>query len=128
MQRRDGRDEADGDAIFAASSVGIAQADERGVLVRVNPAFCRMLGYPADRLLGRSFLEFTHPDDREGNWREHFTLTGAGAGGYELDKRFVRADGTLLWVHVTVDLVPPGSSHGARSMAVVHDISGRKEI
>ena len=48
---------------FDSAPVGIAHVDPKGVLIDVNPAFCKMLGYPREELCGRSFQQFTHPED-----------------------------------------------------------------
>src|SRR3712207_5509319 len=48
---------------FERSYVGIAHEDEEGRWIRVNPRFAEILGCPREALIGRTFHEFTHPDD-----------------------------------------------------------------
>ncbi len=49
---------------FDQAAGGLAVIDLEGACKRVNPAFCRMIGYEAEEIIGKSILEFTHPDDR----------------------------------------------------------------
>src|SRR5579859_3134557 len=48
---------------FDHSPIGMSVADLDGRWLRINPAYCRMLGYAAEELLGATFRDFTHPDD-----------------------------------------------------------------
>ena len=51
--------------IFEKAAMGIGLTDLEGRILSVNPTFLRMLGYAGEELTGKSFLEFTHPDDIE---------------------------------------------------------------
>jgi diguanylate cyclase (GGDEF)-like protein/PAS domain S-box-containing protein len=89
---------------FQHAPIGIAMAGQDGRFFRVNPAFCQMLGYSNDELLGRSFKDLTHPDDLEHNLDLHDRTYRSGLGSYVLDKRYRRKAGDWIWcrVHVTV--------------------------
>jgi PAS domain S-box-containing protein len=62
--------------------------------VRVNASACRLLGYSADELTGRDFLEFVHPDDRMRTKQEVERMNKDPAIGYR--NRYVRGNGTIL--------------------------------
>src|SRR5262249_11824519 len=67
-----------------------------------NPAFARSVGYTCGELTsGMTFLDLTHPEDRERNFRVHSSMTNAATGHYRIDKRYVRKDGVIVWGRVT---------------------------
>jgi PAS domain S-box-containing protein len=91
------RAERDVNQIFDLSLDLLAVAGLDGHLRRVNPAFERTLGYSSEQLLARPFLEFVHPDDREGT-RAAMDRLAAGQTVVDFENRYVRADGTVCWL------------------------------
>ena len=85
--------------IFDASPVGMALADEHGLFVEVNPAWCRLLGRTPEELIGHSSSEFTHRDDL-GQHRSMERLMGDAAdegGVVRVEKRWILPGGELRW-------------------------------
>lgn len=115
---------ADGDGIFQHAPVGIQEIDSDGRLLRVNPTFCRMTGYTAQELVGRSLADVadraTAPDCIE----RLQDLLQRGTDVVRFDLGFVRRDGSLLQGRVTVSVVPGGSGDAASLLALVEDASG----
>ena len=63
----------------------------------VNPALCQMLGYSLDELIGASFLDFVHPDDRA-VCLQHGTAMAAGQlARLQLEERFLQKSGEPIW-------------------------------
>jgi diguanylate cyclase (GGDEF)-like protein/PAS domain S-box-containing protein len=95
-------------SVFAQAPVGIALVSidpaTPGRLLQVNAAICRMTRFEEHELLGRTFQDITHPDDRDRNAELFAEVLRGERASYELEKRFVRADGTIMWalVHGTV--------------------------
>ena len=113
-------------AIFQLAGVGKAQSDPRtGRLVRVNPKFCEITGYAAEELLGMTFLELTHPDDRESDF-ERFRRMVRGEGDYSVEKRYVRKDGLVAWVSVNATVVRDEGGRPVRTASTIQDITERK--
>jgi len=114
-------------AMFELAAVGMAQADPRtGCLLRVNEKFCAITGYSAGELLGRTFSEITHPEDRERDWE---AFQGAACGetpDYRSEKRYVRKDGTAVWVNVNAAMLRDAASRPVRTVAAIEDITERK--
>jgi PAS domain S-box-containing protein len=84
--------------------VGISLIDATTGHIRfANKQYCRILGYSEQELTrgSVSFLELTHPDDRERSDAEHRRLLSGEIPQYRLDKRCLRGDGNWVWVHVT---------------------------
>lgn len=77
-----------------------------GLITAVNDAYCALLRRPRSSLIGRSPIDFTHPDDVA--ITEQRILAGAGdthTGG-QFEKRYLRGDGTVVWVRVTAIWLP----------------------
>jgi PAS domain S-box-containing protein len=120
--------EAEYRAIFELAGVGNAQSDpETGRLVRVNPKFCEITGYSAEELLGMTFLEITHPDDRTKDV-ERFRRMIRGEDDYSVEKRYVRKDGRVAWVSVNATVVRDEGGRPVRTAATIQDITERKRV
>lgn len=114
-------------ATFEHAAVGAAQVGIDGRWLRVNRRLCEIVGYSEDELRARTFQEITHPDDLE----EDLELTRKMLAGelqtYTLEKRYIRKDGSGVWVNLTVSLVRDASGEPGYFIAVVEDISERKK-
>jgi diguanylate cyclase (GGDEF)-like protein/PAS domain S-box-containing protein len=114
--------------MFAASPVAVALADEHGLLLLANDAYCELVGRPRQWLLGRSSREFTHPDDLAGHAAMEHLMGGAAAQltALRVEKRYVRPDGEIRWAWVSVAWVP-GPEGRKWTMAIVQDTTDRRE-
>jgi PAS domain S-box-containing protein len=117
------------EAVVAHASVGIAQVDLDGRFVLANDLQCRILGRTREELLagGPRMLDITHPDDRPGNQEllRRMFLTGEP---FAIDKRYLRPDGSAVWVSNHVSLSRDAEGRPRYVTALVQDITGRKEI
>ncbi|MCB9478634.1 MAG: PAS domain-containing protein [Deltaproteobacteria bacterium] len=77
----------------------ICVLDRQGCFVRVNPAFTRILGYDPDELLGRSAVEFVHPDDWVLTRRTISENQAAQVPTFEFENRFLHKNGPHRWMH-----------------------------
>jgi diguanylate cyclase (GGDEF)-like protein/PAS domain S-box-containing protein len=113
-------------SVFENAAVGMTLTDAEGRLVRCNPALARMLGCTVDELAGRSFAEFTHAADLEPNRRLYADLVAGRIAHFQLEKRYLRKDGSVIWVDLTVSMPPlePGREH--LSIGMMEDITARK--
>jgi len=113
-------------SIFENFPVGIAVATEEGRILRANPTLARMVGYAEDELVGRSFLEITHPDDLRESTRLREECAAGRRTLFNVEKRYLRKDGAAIWVHVTAAL--QRSSRGALEyVSLIQDIDARKK-
>lgn len=131
-QRRDAKalstSEARYRAAFEQAAIGIAHISLDRRYLEVNQRFCEMLGYDRDELVGRHASSITHSEDREqGNGYRHSLLSGEVAS-LAAEKRYVRKDGSLLWVNRTVSLVRDAEGQPLYFLRVVEDITGRKRL
>ncbi len=114
------------EAMFMDAAIGMCLTDDDGHFIRANPSFCQMVGYSEDELRGRSFAEFTHPDDRERNVR-NFEALGDGGGAIEHEKRYVVRDGSVIWVLISSSAVSEGTMYRGLRWAQVRDITARRQ-
>ncbi|MCW5597136.1 MAG: PAS domain S-box protein [Rhodocyclaceae bacterium] len=114
-------------AIFEFSPVGIAIADAEGRYTMVNPAQCRMLGYGEEELIGRSFSEFTHREDAQANLDLTALVRSGTAEMASLEKRYVRKDGSLFWVLLTVSRICGAEGEPIGTVGIAQDITERRE-
>jgi sigma-B regulation protein RsbU (phosphoserine phosphatase) len=89
-------------AIFEMAGIGIALLDKNGKIRECNPALQGMLGYSFGELHGQVIFGLSHPDDIEISARSFRGLVEGKYRHYNLDKRFIRKDGSLLWVRKVV--------------------------
>ncbi|WP_437672263.1 PAS domain S-box protein [Sorangium sp. So ce131] len=120
--------EAEYRTLFEAAAAGSAEVElPTGQLIRVNQKFCEMTGYTREELTrGMTLADLTHPDDRADHQAAVERLERGEIPEYQFEKRYVRKDGTLLWVHVTDSVVRRAAGRPARLLAVVQDITARK--
>lgn len=115
-------------AAFEDVSVGMYQADSQTrQLLRVNHRLCQMTGYGRAELVNRPCQDLLHPEDRD-SLLEGLAQIGRGEiAEYRAEKRFVRKQGDTIWVDVTVNLLPNKSGQTWRTLAVIKDITERRQ-
>jgi PAS domain S-box-containing protein len=111
-------------AIFDNAGVGITFTDVEGpAIVDVNQTFTEMVGYSARELRGGDYSTITHPDDQG-------VLEGLGPDtidGFHHELRIVRADGSMLWGHLTLALMRDEAGIPRHVIGVLEDITQRRE-
>ncbi len=85
---------------------GMVVLDLEGRYTRVNDAFCHLLGYQRDDLIGRGFNELTYPDDQQKGSAALTDLVEGRRDTASLQKRYRHRDGHPLWVLIRVNAVP----------------------
>jgi PAS domain S-box-containing protein len=114
-------------AVFENAASGIALVDMHGHPVESNPSLQKMLGYSARELTQMAFSEFTHPDDVQASWDLFAELVEGKRDRYQLDKRFCRKDGRIVWGQLTESLVRNQNGEPEYAIGMVEDISERKQ-
>jgi diguanylate cyclase (GGDEF)-like protein/PAS domain S-box-containing protein len=89
-----------------------------------NRALAELLGFDRpDQLRGRSFIELAHPEDGEDDRVLFDELVEETRRSYQVDKRFVRGDGTIVPARVTVSLVRGAPGMARFAVVMVEDMS-----
>lgn len=87
------------------AAVGTFLSATNGQILYANRAFCDLLGYSRDEIVGVGVKEIVHPDDRAGA-RENLKQVSAGDhAGYRVERRYVRKDGRPIWVLVSASTI-----------------------
>ena len=110
-------------AVFEQSTAGVVELSPSGRLLRANQRFCDMVGRSLDELRTLHLADITHPDDHEADSERvkqalHATLP---EGGWT--KRYVRPDGSIVWVRVSGSIVRDARGQLAYLVGVVQDIT-----
>ena len=143
-----GRSEEEYRAMFELAGMGNAQVDFwSGRILRANRKLCDMLGYAAEELLNKTFLDVTHPEDQQTNLdyfqrrqaevlqtsappRPRLEAASRQAGeldGYSLEKRYLRKDGSVVWGEMHTTLLRGPAAEPLYVIATVQDITARKQ-
>jgi len=113
---------------FELAAVGQTQVSvTTGRFIRVNDRFCDIAGYPAAALMGMTPHDLTHPDDRSIDDQQVERLLRGDIDEYHCEKRYLRQDGDVRWVRVSARLIRNTQGGPVRTIAVVEDITERKE-
>jgi diguanylate cyclase (GGDEF)-like protein/PAS domain S-box-containing protein len=113
---------------FDAAAAGLALSDLDGGLLRVNDGFCQLLGYAPGELLGRRLSDFTHPDDDTPDRPERRQVIDAGADAYRVEKRYIRADGEVIWAVATVTVMRDDDGRPRHLLGLVQEVTESKRI
>jgi PAS domain S-box-containing protein len=111
----------------SVSLVMVVHADLEGRWLKVPPTFCEMLGYSEAELRGRSFREVTHPDDFEPGWRQCQRLIQGEIKSFDLEKRYIRKDGHVVWAYLNCSLVTDSKGEPVQFLAYIRDITEHKQ-
>lgn len=115
-------------AFFELNAVGAAQADPyEGRLLHVNEAFCRMTGYTRDSLIGKPFTAIIHPEDRGTNYAEYQSLLYGDIPRIGAQKRFIRANGQMIWVQADATLLRDEKGEPLQILVIIQDITDHKQ-
>jgi diguanylate cyclase (GGDEF)-like protein/PAS domain S-box-containing protein len=113
-------------AIFERAAMGVSLADRDGYLVMANPALHQMLGYEDGELTGKRFSTITHPDDLEINLSLHEEMVAGNRDRYQLEKRYIRKDGAVLWGRITVSSIRDAVGQFTFAVGMAEDITRQK--
>jgi PAS domain S-box-containing protein len=111
--------------IFEQTAVGVIQCELDGRFLLVNRRFCEIAGRMADELLTLRVPDITHPDDRETDAALRRRLVADGVPFF-VEKRYLRPDGSEVWVSVNVSLMRSADGTRQQLIGVAQDITERK--
>jgi PAS domain S-box-containing protein len=112
--------------LFENSAVGITVTDERRKFIAANRAYREIVGYSEEELRATTYLDLTHEEDRPLNAVLAADVRAGRLPHFQLEKRYRRKDGQLVWVRVTASISPEGEAGPRFGIAIVEDITERK--
>jgi len=110
-------------ALFEQSTGGIAQVDLEGRFVLVNDRYCEIVGRTREELLTLRMQDLTHPDDIPGNMASFVELAQGRRPSFTIEKRYLRPDGSDVWVQNAVSAVRGPDGRVRYITAMVADIT-----
>ena len=114
--------------IFEQAPMGIALIDSlTGHVCEVNAKYSDILGRPREELATLDWMELTHVDDVQEDLDQMARLNAGEIPGFQLDKRMLRKDGASLWIRLTVVPIQVDNASSPRHLAMVEDITERKQ-
>jgi PAS domain S-box-containing protein len=114
-------------ATFEQAAAGMAHVALDGRWLRVNQRLCDIVRYSREELLERTFQDITYPADLDADLECVQQLLDGLIDTYTLDKRYLRKDGSTVWIALTVSLVRHDDGSPDYFIAVVQDIGARRQ-
>ena len=113
--------------IIEYAPIGIVIIDKDFRWRLVNTRFCEIIGYKKKEMVGKTFLDITYKEDREQNLALYEQLTSGAIKEYVFEKRYVRKDGKIIWVRLTVAGVTIKGEY-SHLIALVQDVDETKKF
>jgi diguanylate cyclase (GGDEF)-like protein/PAS domain S-box-containing protein len=108
------------------AAVGIGHVAQSGRFIHVNQKLCDMLGYSRDELLQLNVRDVSHPDDIAATDEGRARLRNGEISAFKTEKRYIRRDGSSIWVRITVAMKRATDGHPEYDISIVEDISEHK--
>lgn len=115
-------------SIFEQAGIGIALVSPDGLPLEANPALTQLLGYTAEELQKMHFSQFTHRDDLTRDVGLYRDLMAGRHRRYEVEKRYIRKDGHLIWGNLVVSAVRDEAGIPLFGIGMVEDVTERKRV
>jgi PAS domain S-box-containing protein len=113
-------------ATFDRAAMGIVEMDLAGRFLAANDRSCEILGYARDEMLAMNVHELTAPEDRARSDELNAQLQEGRLDRIDYEKRYLKRDGSSLWVHVTASTVRDPAGGTPRIIGTIEDISERR--
>ncbi|MCF8043034.1 MAG: PAS domain S-box protein [Desulfarculaceae bacterium] len=110
---------------FEDAPEGMALIDAERHFIRVNKSLCEILGYSEDELLGKSFNQFTHPDDRQSGRERWHQILKKNINTNRTEKRYVHKNGNIVWVQISNTAIHDEQGKFKYVLSHIYDITAR---
>jgi len=121
--------------VFDKAPIGIAIVDDNGVVpqsdfgvISINSMFERILGRTRADLANINLFNITHPEDLQENLDKFEQLKKGEIGGYSIEKRYLRPDGSYIWVNMTISTFQDTPNRSPYNICIIQDITKSKEM
>ncbi|MFC1407986.1 putative bifunctional diguanylate cyclase/phosphodiesterase [Streptacidiphilus sp. N1-12] len=115
-------------ALFESAAIGIGIGDIDGRILEVNPSLVELFGARPEDLEGRRVDDLVHPEDTPGVWEAYGELISGKRDRFQFDKPYYRADGEVVWTHLTVSLIRDEDGAPKYQVAMLEDITDRYRL
>ena len=112
--------------LFMEAPLGIALIDSlTGHIYEVNPMFAKIAGRSMQEMATIDWMSITHPDDVQEDLDNMALLNAGKITGFEMEKRYLHPDGTIVWIHMTIAKI---NSKDTSHLCMIEDITAKKTI
>ena len=111
---------------FEQAAVGICHVSLEGSFIRINPRFCGITGYSEAEMHGLTLHNLLHPDDLERDLIQSARLLSGAIGQYSGEKRYLRRDGSTVWVNLTTSLLREPGGEPKYFICIVEDVTSKR--
>jgi PAS domain S-box-containing protein len=123
------RSEARFRTMVEQAPLGIALTDSlSGKILEVNDRFAAITGRTREEMIRIDWMQITHPDDLPAELDNMARLNAGEIAGFQMDKRYLRPDGAVVWISLTIASVSVAADEGPRHLALIEDITERKRL
>ncbi len=115
-------------AMFEQAPLGVALIDSQtGRIHEANPRFAEIVGRTREEMVAIDWMSITHPDDVQPDLDNMARLNAGEIAGFQMAKRYVRSDGSAVWVNMTIAPMTVKAGQGPSHLCMIEDITERKE-
>lgn len=116
-------------AVFEQAALGVSMSrTDTGQFVRVNPAFCAMVGYTQEEMKALTYMDLTYGPDLQEDLDKTRRMLAGEITEFKMEKRYRHREGHLIWVRLNIAPIWDAISEPAFTVAVIEDITQAKEI
>jgi diguanylate cyclase (GGDEF)-like protein/PAS domain S-box-containing protein len=113
--------------IVEYAPIGMSIIDANYHYTLVNQAFCQILGYEREELYNMTPLDITHPEDKTQSLFHLKQLNENNCDAYQIEKRYIRKDGIVIWVSLTASTVFDSNGVPLLYIGQVEDITNKRQ-
>lgn len=115
--------------MFTHAPTGIALIDSlTGQIKEVNPKFALIAGRSREEMHRIDWMQITHPDDVQEDLDNMARLNAGEITGFHMNKRYLRPDGSVVWISMTVASIVSADSAHPHHLCMIEDITARKTL
>ncbi len=111
---------------FELGLIGMSLRDRDGKFIQFNDRLCEIVGYEREELKNKTWLDLTHPDDREENIQAIAKVLSGATRRLSLEKRYIRKSGEIVYVSISLIGIKNAQGVVDHTIAVAEDITARK--
>ncbi len=114
--------------IFEEAPLGVALIDSlTGHIYEVNDKFANIAGRTREEMIQIDWMRITHPDDVQEDLDNMARLNAGEINGFQMEKRYIKPDGTISWINMTISPVQVRDKAHPRHLCMIEDITERKQ-
>ena len=113
--------------LFEEAPLGVALIDSQtGRIYEINPRFAEIAGRAREDMVTIDWMSITHPDDIQPDLDNMARLNAGDIPGFQMDKRYLKPDGTVVWISMTIAPVSVVPGESPRHLCMIEDITERR--